>query len=218
MKLWHTDIDLFSDEWYWRTVKQLPEPIFSEIDRYHSMNDKKSRLLARLLIRFYCSTEGYDWNWSNWKKEENHKPFLENGPFFNISHAGKKVVVVFSEKHTVGVDVEQIAAIDVNAMSSYFHPAEITFLQQKHEEAFFTIWTRKEALLKAVGIGILNGLNQVSVLDDELYYNGTWFLKECTLFDAYKVSICSSSAIQELHFKEIDTIQLNSFIDEKILL
>lgn len=219
MKLWHIDIQDFPDDWYRQTAMQFPEEVFSEIDRYHSMNDKKSRLLARLLIRLYCWKEGHDWNWSDWKKGKNQKPFLEKGPFFNISHSGTKVVVCFSNREEIGVDIEQIAAIDVNALGSYFHPDEITFLEQKTEEAFFTVWARKEAFLKAVGIGLLDGLNQVSVLDDEVFYNDrTWHLKDCNLFESYKTSVCSASGIDDITVKHVNILELKTFIDEKNLL
>ena len=36
------------------------------------------------------------------------KPYLENGPFFNVSHSEEYVVFVSDESREVGVDIEKI--------------------------------------------------------------------------------------------------------------
>ena len=218
MKLWHTDITDTTNEWYNQAMGSLPELVFKDIDRYHQLNDKKSRLLSRLLVKMYCLENGFTWNWSNWKVDDNKKPYFENGPFFNISHAGDKVVVVFSENHSVGVDVEKITEIGSENLSVYFHHEERHSLEPYSNDAFFKIWTRKEALLKAIGIGILNGLNQVSVLNDDVDFNGHWHIKDVSLFSDYKLAVCSPLKETKIELRHIDKEQLKSFIDEKIFL
>ena len=98
------------------------------------------------------------------------KPFLvEEGlrvpPFFNLSHSGSTVLVGLGECH-IGVDVEEIRPIeDIESISrAHFTSRECAFVlapqpADYRERAFFQCWTRKEALIKAVGKGLSIPLN-----------------------------------------------------------
>lgn len=75
---------------------------------------------------------------------EHGKPSLANGAVhFNLSHSGDLAVVAVSDGE-IGVDVEQIRD-DFDYESIAPAPSR---------EAFFRAWTRKEARLKATGVGL----------------------------------------------------------------
>jgi 4'-phosphopantetheinyl transferase len=93
------------------------------------------------------------------------KPFLEAGAGeaqtqFNMSHSGDIVVVALTCGRHIGVDVEVMRPIDDFAAiaMSHFTPAERAFIDGHpgplRRNAFFQCWTRKEALIKAVGKGL----------------------------------------------------------------
>lgn len=78
---------------------------------------------------------------------------------FNVSHSGALAAIVVA-RHAVGVDVEQIRS-DISWRQiaiDFFSPSELGALEQlAHADrvrAFFDCWVRKEAYLKAVGIGL----------------------------------------------------------------
>ena len=83
---------------------------------------------------------------------------------FNLSHSREVGVVAISEDAELGVDIEQIRPMnDASAMAaSYFTAAEqaalvacgTDFGDTARDRAFFICWTRKEACLKALGIGL----------------------------------------------------------------
>lgn len=83
---------------------------------------------------------------------------------FNLSHSRGVGLVALSEDCELGVDVEQIRPMnDATAMAAaYFTSAEQAALAAceadagagARDRAFFTCWTRKEACLKALGIGL----------------------------------------------------------------
>jgi len=55
---------------------------------------------------------------------------------------------------------------------SFFSIKECEFIFKSNTEAknrFFLLWTRKEALLKALGTGIINNLNEVEIFDRKNY-------------------------------------------------
>lgn len=78
-------------------------------------------------------------------------------------------MLALSSVGMVGVDVEQVRPIeDMDALvNRFFSRREKTAFQTvpKTEKppAFFNLWTRKEAFLKAVGTGISHSLDQVEV-------------------------------------------------------
>jgi hypothetical protein len=75
---------------------------------------------------------------------ENGKPSLANGAVrFNLSHSGDLAVIAVSD-HEIGIDVEQIRdGFDYESIA----PAA-------NRDEFFRAWTRKEACLKARGLGL----------------------------------------------------------------
>ncbi len=90
------------------------------------------------------------------------KPALADHPAlpFNLSHSGGIALIAVGTANPIGVDVELERPIpDWDALASdYFAPAERTALAalraNARDRAFLTCWTRKEACLKAIGLGL----------------------------------------------------------------
>ena len=99
-------------------------------------------------------------------KGEYGKPYLEAAPAlrFNLSHSGDWGLLAVGHDIEVGVDIETIKprAGLAGLVAKCFSAAEQQYWQQlppqQQVEVFFEIWTRKEALVKAVGRGIALGL------------------------------------------------------------
>ena len=91
------------------------------------------------------------------------KPKLEatNGLHFNLSHSQGVGLIALSQQAEIGVDIELVRPLsDADALAAnYFDRAEQVALAAiplgpAHDLAFFRCWTRKEACLKAAGIGL----------------------------------------------------------------
>jgi 4'-phosphopantetheinyl transferase len=91
-------------------------------------------------------------------------------PEFNLSHCpGLALVAVAAEP--VGVDVEAVrAGAPETGVADYFHPSERRALAalpaDRHRAAFYRCWTRKEAVVKAIGVGMSVGLDSFEVAVD----------------------------------------------------
>lgn len=87
----------------------------------------------------------------------------------SISHSGDRVVLALARGAAVGVDVEQVTrARDIDGLAKYtLTGAEHTDWRALPADGrtggFFTYWARKEALLKATGDGLSEGLTAVQV-------------------------------------------------------
>jgi 4'-phosphopantetheinyl transferase len=92
----------------------------------------------------------------------------------SISHSGDWVALAMTEGVPVGVDVEEIRDAEVDGLAGIcFSPDElITFkaVPEAHRKgAFFTYWSRKEAVIKATGKGMWVVMNKLTLTayDDE---------------------------------------------------
>ena len=107
----------------------------------------------------------------------NQKPRLgaahaASGLQFNVSHSGGLALVAVARGCAVGIDVERVR--DVGGLDQiaqrYFHSSENSALRQvadgERNAAFLHCWTAKEAILKAVGTGILGDLADFAVSVD----------------------------------------------------
>ncbi|HPB28430.1 MAG TPA: 4'-phosphopantetheinyl transferase superfamily protein [Acidobacteriota bacterium] len=91
---------------------------------------------------------------------------------FNLAHSGGFALLAVSVADVVGVDVERVRTdLDLNGIARrFFRPEESAALAAlpaaQRTEAFFAVWTRKEALLKALGKGIAGGVDRYGVTVD----------------------------------------------------
>jgi 4'-phosphopantetheinyl transferase len=102
------------------------------------------------------------------------KPSLAPAPnllplHFNLSHSEDLALVGVAFDRRIGVDVEHWRSqVDAESIiKRYFAPGEKACWQALPEQerlpAFFRGWTRKEAYLKAQGVGLSAGLDQFEI-------------------------------------------------------
>jgi 4'-phosphopantetheinyl transferase len=95
--------------------------------------------------------------------------FAASGLFFNFAHSEDLALIAVTRLGPIGVDVEQVRPIaDADKLvERFFSPRENilfrTLPDDQKNAAFFNLWTRKEAWLKATGEGIAHSLNRVEV-------------------------------------------------------
>lgn len=86
-------------------------------------------------------------------------------PPFNISHSGNKVLLAFSND-PVGIDIEQVKNVELEILAeAVFSPEELHLFRtaDNSPDMFYQLWTRKEALLKNIGVGLLDDLRSIDI-------------------------------------------------------
>lgn len=108
-------------------------------------------------------------------KNPNGKPHLVNSEIeFNLSHSGDVALIAISKKIPVGIDVQKIEEkTDVEKIARrFFSKRESTVLlklaPKKQRPAFFELWVRKEAVIKARGGKLSEMKNDLA---NEIEYN-----------------------------------------------
>jgi 4'-phosphopantetheinyl transferase len=88
---------------------------------------------------------------------------------FNVSHSGNLILIAIARGRAVGIDVEKIRTdFEMDRVAARFFSANereklASISGYDRWEAFFTCWTRKEAYLKAKGVGLSMPLDQFDV-------------------------------------------------------
>ena len=79
------------------------------------------------------------------------KPYYENGPYFNVSHSGKYVMMAVSTRE-IGIDIEENVPKDMSLLTKIFNEAEAKMIKEHAD--FYYIWCAKESLIKCMGSSI----------------------------------------------------------------
>jgi len=169
--VWVTRLSLVSDNQKEYLKQLLTENELKKFNRFHFQADKERFLIGRaalkeILARYLDKTPIS----IILEVDEFGKPYLKEGTLhFNISHSEDIVIFAISHCKTVGIDVEVCQSkVDYLAIARQFCTAfELNQLSQLPDEkrrlAFYRCWTRKEAFVKAISLGLYFPLSAVEV-------------------------------------------------------
>lgn len=101
----------------------------------------------------------------------NGKPLLSHKSelMFNVSHSGEIAAIALTQGCDVGIDLEQFRPLpDLKEIAAHsFCNEEATEIDSlpacDRQHAFFSCWTRKEAYVKAIGVGLSTPLSAFRV-------------------------------------------------------
>lgn len=85
---------------------------------------------------------------------------------FSLSHSQDRALLAVSEGLEIGADLEGVRSVDhLGLARRYFHRNEVAAIERHADpqQAFFRIWTLKEAVVKALGTGLLIPLDEFEV-------------------------------------------------------
>lgn len=185
-----------------RIPQSLPETLFisadeqKKADKFIKKEDRHAYLIRHHLLRSWLSV------WLNdnpdhltFEKNPFGKPFLNKESIhFNMSRSGDELAFAFAPA-MVGIDIELCRKADAffPVAYRYFHPAEQKMIRT--DDDFFYVWTRKEAVLKAQGIGIYDGFADIDCSGSETHVLGHSF----QLNSLHTGSSIISFAAEKLH-------------------
>jgi 4'-phosphopantetheinyl transferase len=141
-------------------------------DRFVRAADRRRYLLSHLLLRRVLA-----WHTGEtpgrlvFGSGDYGKPYLEQWPHcrFSLSHAEEWALVAVTEGADIGADIEPVRAMsDRDALVARFFAAEERVAYERlpeavRDDAFFAVWTRKEAYVKALGRGLWEPLDAFAV-------------------------------------------------------
>ena len=138
-------------------------------------------------------------------KNEYGKPYFDNGPFFNISHSGKYVLMAVSTSE-IGVDIEEMKSKDMSSLVRIFNEAEAKMIKEHSD--FYYLWCAKESLIKCFG-GSVGQIKEVPSLplNGLKTFKGKDYQSQTLLFDKHIISITNEGKEPfEIKIEKVDRI------------
>ncbi len=183
------DLSLQADEVHaWRALLDLPDSQvdvlagilspdeISRAEKYRFRRDQKRFIARRGILRnilaLYLGTgpAKIDFSYNPYGKPSLHNALSNSELSFNLSHTRDLALYAVGLKRRIGIDVEypreELQWEEI--AERFYSPHESEQLRALPEDdrfrLFFAYWTRKEAVLKARGMGLVNGLKDINVV------------------------------------------------------
>ncbi len=194
-------------------VNTLSEEEIAHANRYRLSTDRDGYRYTHAALREILSRYGsLSAKEIAFSKDQYGKPTLATGipaVEFNLSSSANYALVAVSAAAPVGVDIEKIQPLAEipDMIRRNFSPSEIQAFEQlppdKMLDSFYTLWTAKEAYVKARGRGISIPFDQFSVshpvssffLGDPVSIQGegseNWWIFPIPILDEYKISVAT---------------------------
>lgn len=137
------------------------------------------------------------------------KPYFEKGPlYFNVSHSLDRIVCAISLSE-VGCDVECKGDRVWKIAKRFFANEEYEYVVANND--FQAIWTLKESVLKAAGVGLSYSMKDFCVVSDgniakslQLDYdNNNYYLKKYEGDGVYDYSACNRDGMFENSMRRV---------------
>ncbi len=188
---------------------KLPENLVKSVNQYKDLNDRKSRMISKLLLEILVRKMIPDQNffWYLYQKDSFSKPYFKGLEInFSSSHHERFSIVCAAKKVQCGIDSELIKPLGVNMYNNFLHPNEKKFIDQQlnPQVAFYEIWTKKEAVLKASGLGISQELQSIDANENVVRINDEkYFTKELNISENSITYIATDHEITQLNLEEV---------------
>ena len=172
--VWTASLDR-EEETYARLESALSPDEIARANRFHFAKDRKRYVVARGLLRKILgrylrqAPAALEFSYGAYGKPALLGAHVSSGLTFNLAHSGELAAYAVSTKRNLGIDVELIKpeSAGEDIARRYFSGREVSDLltlpPEQRVAAFFRCWTRKEAYLKATGMGLQTPLDSFSV-------------------------------------------------------
>ncbi|MDP4290210.1 MAG: 4'-phosphopantetheinyl transferase superfamily protein [Bacteroidota bacterium] len=164
--------------------------------------------LLRIILGNYlnCNPAKIKFNSNHYQKP--HITHPNTNIQFNISSSANLFLAAFCQRNSIGVDLELIRPVqDIELMvSDYFTTNEATWVNSHTgfmiENAFLSVWSKKEALIKAIGRGLYIEPNQFDVLSEGpiSYGDSEWYISPLNISPDCIGAVAVNNAPPIIHY------------------
>ena len=172
--VWRANLDLSANE-----IARL-ETILSEdeqfrANRFRFPQHKRRFIAARAILReilanyLQIKSDALKFEYSDRGKPRLAKSMEASNWQFNVSHSEELALYGFTYHNRIGVDIEYLRSMNDMAKIAerFFSDRESQLIanlsDEQQKQAFFQLWTAKEAYLKAIGEGLAGSLAGVDI-------------------------------------------------------
>ncbi|WP_296620323.1 4'-phosphopantetheinyl transferase superfamily protein [Marivirga sp.] len=195
-------------------IERLSSKEIMRSRRYRNKGDSDRFIIGRAMVKHMAATIlNKDFESLEILYTETNKPIIDQEIQFNLSHSGDYVVLAICKECDIGIDIEYCDAdFKFQPILDYCMSKgeQIRIFENKKPlDTFLKYWTRKEAILKGTGIGLLEKLNTFSCLNGDNFVPGIltgivseWMIRSFYIDENYIVSLAHDSNLNKLNFCE----------------
>jgi 4'-phosphopantetheinyl transferase len=221
------EVHIWQFEWETLTTKNLQYLLSNDeqtqMDKYKVHDDRMRFCIGRAMLRFLSGRYLNIDSRLQLSVSDMGKPYWQqynDRLSFNISHSGQWVIIAFTSGREIGIDVEAInnsAKFDFRNIAKHsFHKDEIAAIDTSStpRDIFYDIWSCKEAVIKALGIGLHCDLQKLSVLplpalnqwSEITYKNDSVTISKFAVDNNYTsaVAIMGNNPVTQIKFMTMD--------------
>ncbi|HEV2558473.1 MAG TPA: 4'-phosphopantetheinyl transferase superfamily protein [Microvirga sp.] len=174
------------DVWTWdldhppldrqRLETALDQSELRRAERFRSAQGRNrfvaGRGYLRLILGRYTGIEprSIEFTYGKWGKPALRPASNPGNVTFNLSHSENVAAVAVAKDAPTGIDVERVVPADVDLATPCLSEAERraweSLTGREADVMFFERWTRKEAITKAIGVGLNLPLHQIEITGD----------------------------------------------------
>ena len=184
-------------EWSPDTLHQmllhLPADMRNKILAYKSWKERQARIIGKHILIELLKDFDLDITLADMLYSPANKPYFNTNFHFSTAHSADMIICAAGIA-PIGIDIEFIAPIEPQDYRQYLTDKEWLYIQNAKNKinAFYEIWTKKEAILKALGTGLDLELNTLDVSTNKAIHNNQSFnFCSLNLTDNYIAHIAS---------------------------
>jgi 4'-phosphopantetheinyl transferase len=205
VKILNCNINQFSELEISSLSWNLPTFMTYDLSKIKHLNARKSKLIARIMVYSCLAQSGMENSIYKWTRNQHQKPNIPGWHNFNISHSGDLVVLAFGN-YQIGIDIEKIESCKFDVIE-YFNSEEQYYIYNADDKAkaFYNVWTKKEAFLKAIGHGLHSEhlIKDVNCLPDVITHQKIdWHFNKIDLTPEYASFLCTDGVVNDIEVVE----------------
>ncbi|ALB01560.1 hypothetical protein ACH24_02130 [Francisella persica ATCC VR-331] len=173
----------------------------NDIYKYTNLKDRNKRFIARkklyLFLKEKYRLEYFDFDTNNYNKP---KFKYHQDIHFSFSYAKEHIFTGVSSLE-IGIDIEYIdKSLNVEQLAHIImHPAEFDYFSslatKDKREFFFRVLNLKEAIIKAIGVGLYYDIKSINILDIDKDHNYSFenykfSIREFEYIGQFRLSVC----------------------------
>jgi len=199
-------------------IAELPVQKQQQVKKIRQQNDQVLSLAGLQLLKLgMAEFSDIPFSLSQLEFPKQAKPFITADIDFNISHSGDIVCCVISDTVKVGIDVELQREVKPATLKKFLTEtpnAATNANTENNMHAFFNLWTKNEAIIKAANFGSIYNMHDIKhEAHGGRYQNHFWYSYPIELVSArdnkeYTCHMACSEKItaQDIILKQIDTL------------
>ncbi|MHB8209248.1 4'-phosphopantetheinyl transferase family protein [Mucilaginibacter sp.] len=186
---------------------QLPDREKKKLDSFRRWQDVTASVIGKALLLQSLKHIGANLRLADIKYTEFNKPFFESNLDFNIAHSNNYVVCAMATNCRIGIDIEKVKTGPITDYKAILSNSELDTIINSiaFHETFYSVWTKKEAIVKADGRGFNLQLNEVDTTCSPLILDETsWFTETVFIDTDYVLNVAFNNKSPVLNHIRIE--------------